>query len=81
MFDQERDSPVFQYNVTVTHKRGSPCDAHDIIITDNTKNIVVDRLSVVPKSDVLVTYPTVNAYVLTYRIPILKGKLTLGSCY
>lgn len=75
IFNQELESPVFQYDVTVSHKTGSPCDAHDVIIVDDTKNVDVDRSSVDPRSDVVITYPTVNIYKLVYKIPKLKGEL------
>lgn len=80
MVDRKRDSPLLMYSVTVTHGRGSPCDAHDVLIYDETKNLDVHRSSVVPRSNVLVRYPSVYTFVLTYKIPVVKGKLAAGLC-
>ncbi|XP_031561262.1 uncharacterized protein LOC116297218 [Actinia tenebrosa] len=73
--DSERDSPLLFYNVTVTHSQYSQFDAHDLVIQDNTKNMNIQRSSVLPINNVFVSYPDVH----TYNIRLVISKLAVGE--
>ena len=73
LVDENRDSPQFRFNVTVQHLASSKYDARDVLVTDTTKDMNIERSSFSPPDDTSLSFPEQNVYKISFNVPKLRG--------